>query len=225
MALTQGIMSPLEHTHVFAASVPPVWRRRVATAASEATARLAQWGAWSEPVTLHWLEDRAALHPHQPAPLAVRALATATEVRVWAPWRWPEPPDDRALQRLVGHELAHAWWLQRTQCTHNTKLPLWLAEGWGVLLQPSGLLALPVALPVQQRLALAEGGVEALARQPDEVYALAEALCARLVARLGRRGLTALQRGLQAGLDHRAALQQAGLADPDQWLRAALVQP
>ena len=56
-------------------------------------------------------------------------------------------------------------------------------------------------------------------------YAVAEALCARLVAQLDRRGLTALQRGLQAGLDHRAALQQAGLADPDQWLRAVLAQP
>ena len=218
-------MSPLEPTHVFAAGAPLAWQRRVASAAREATATLAQWGAWAAPVTLHWLEDRAVLHLSQTVPMAVRALATASEVRLWAPWRWPEPPDDRALQRLVGHELAHAWWLQRTQSTHNTELPLWLAEGWGVLLHPPGLPALPVAMSAQQRLALAEGDVDVLARKPDEAYAVAEALCARLVAQLDRRGLTALQRGLQAGLDHRAALQQAGLADPDQWLRAVLAQP
>lgn len=211
-------------THVFASGVPAPWQQRVGAIAQRSHEALARWGAWAQPVALHWLEQRADLQPAERAPFAVRALASATTLRLWSPWRWPEPPADPQLARLLGHELAHAWWLQRTQSTHQAALPLWLCEGWGVLLAPQTVPPLPPHLSPEERLALAHGGPAQLAEQPDEAYAVAEALCARLLAQLGRRGLTALQRGLQAGLDHRAALQQAGLADVDQWLAAAVTK-
>lgn len=218
-------MSRLFLSHFFAADVPEVWQLRVRALAERSHAALGRWGAWAQPVALHWLEQRAELQPAHGAPFAVRALASATVLQLWSPWRWPEPPADPQLARLLGHELAHAWWLQRTQSSHQVELPLWLCEGWGVLLAPHTPPPLPPHLSPAERLALAHGGPAQLADQPDAVYAVAEALCTQLVHELGRRGLTALQRGLQAGLDHRAALRQAGLSDADRWLTTALAKP
>jgi hypothetical protein len=205
--------------HDWPAATPAALVADLGRQAAWAHDRLGQWGPWRADVAVFWLEDRGLLPPAQAEgqPLALRAVATREAIWLWAPWCWPGGWTGQQVRDLLGHELTHAWWLQRAQhpdaAAALAEVSTWLREGLAVALgletapSRSALAALP--LPHWTRLALA--GPADLAADPAAVYGVAAHVASHAVHTLGRRGLHALARQLGQGMVLEEVLLQQGL--------------
>lgn len=205
--------------HVWPAATPPAQVSDLSRHAAWAHGQLGQWGPWRSPVAVHWLTDRGELPQAQAdgPPLALRAVATRQAIWLWAPWCWPGGWTGQQVRDLLGHELTHAWWLQRAQhpdaAAALAEVSTWLREGLAVALGletvPSRSAFAALSLPHWTRLALAGPGD--LAADPAAVYGVAALVTSHAVRTLGRRGLHALARQLGQGLMLDDVLQQQGL--------------
>lgn len=215
--------------HVWPVTMPPGLVPDLSRQAQWAFERLAQWGPWRTGVAVHWLADRSDLPPAHAdgQPLALRAVATREAIWLWAPWSWPGDWTGQQVRDLLGHELTHAWWLQRAQhpdaVAALADVSTWLREGLAVALgletpPPRSAIAL-LSLPQWTQLALA--GPADLAADPAAVYGVAATVASHAVRVLGRRGLQALARQLGQGLLLEEVLQLQGLGSQQALFAAA----
>jgi len=189
----------------FASPLPPALTRVLDREVLVSLGQFGRWGRFVRPVHLKIAADPAMLRGAAllPTALDLRGLCRGDDVWVLDPAAWPDPPTDRELADLLLHELAHAMWNQSTAPAAGVAPvtpPTWFREGFAVVVAEG-------APPAAARRAI-DGATLAHAAYADDAaivnlgpvaYTAAAVAFDAWIARFGRRGLAALQRGLRAG--------------------------
>ena len=134
--------------------------------------------------------------------LDLRGLAWGDDVWLLRPERWPEPPSDVEVARLLAHECAHVLWFQRATAPGRpcAYVPTWFREGFAVVVSEGSPRA-------QHRRSMADCDLFAAAYADDAgmadlgstAYEVAAHAFAAWHQQFGARALAGVARAMRAG--------------------------